>query len=112
MLSFISVAAFAAAPVIVIDAFGNVFRDGANTGTQVAGFVANNPSLSSAVDGAWRERVVASRVEVADAIAEKEAAKQDAITAHIAAKAAEIAALKARIAELEMQLADKAGGAK
>src|SRR5574343_314473 len=77
-------------PTITVDLYGNVFRDGQNTNSQIGDFARNNPSLAPQVDGAIRQLVVDARTYIADQV-----------KAAVAAKDAEIAALKAEIEALK-----------
>jgi hypothetical protein len=104
----LTVAAFAAEPVVTVDLYGNVFLDGANTNQQIGDFARNNPALAPQVDGAVRDAALAARARIAadikaatDAAAAQVAAKEAEKVAALAAKDAQIAALQARIAELE-----------
>lgn len=110
----LTASAFAAevAPVITVDIYGNVFKDGANTNSQIGDFARNNPALAPQVDGAIRQLVVDARAKIAAdikvasdaAAAEVAAAKKasaDAIAAHTESKAKEIAAMVAAAAARE-----------
>lgn len=113
----LTVLAFAAevAPVITVDLYGNVFKDGANTNSQIGDFARNNPTLAPQVDGAIRQLVIDARTKIAadikvasDAAAAEVAtakkASADAIAAHTEAKAKEIADLKAEVAALKAEI--------
>lgn len=80
-------------PTITIDLYGNVFRDGENTGMQIGDFARNFPELAPQVDGALRDAVLAARLRIA---ADVRAAQEDC-AAQIAVRDAEIAALRAEL---------------
>ena len=85
-------AVFAAEPVITVDLYGNVFKDGANTNQQIGDFARNNPQLAPQVDGAVRDAALAARKLIAD----NAKSAQDSAAAQVAAKEAEkVAAIAA-----------------
>mgnify|MGYP000116564466 CR=1 FL=1 len=74
-------------PTITVDLYGNVFKDGQNTNSQIGDFARNNPDLAPQVDGAIRQLVIDARTYITEQIA-----------AAVSAKDAEIAELKAKLA--------------
>ena len=74
-------------PTITVDLYGNVFKDGQNTNSQIGDFARNNPDLAPQVDGAIRQLVIDARTYITEQIA-----------AAVSAKDAEIAELKAQLA--------------
>lgn len=81
-------------PVITVDAFGNIFQNNVNTGQQLAGFVANNPTLAPLVDGAWRERLAAVANNHTTALA-AERANAEALRAELETTKKELAEITA-----------------
>ncbi len=74
-------------PTVTVDLYGNVFKDGQNTNSQIGDFARNNPDLAPQVDGAIRQLVIDARTYITEQIA-----------AAVSAKDAEIAELKAKLA--------------
>ena len=74
-------------PTITVDLYGNVFKDGQNTNSQIADFARNNPDLAPQVDGAIRQLVIDASTYIAEQIA-----------AAVSDKDSEIAELKAQLA--------------
>lgn len=74
-------------PTITVDLYGNVFKAGQNTNSQIGDFARNNPDLAPQVDGAIRQLVIDARTYITEQIA-----------AAVSAKDAEIAELKAKLA--------------
>ncbi len=94
LLAFIALAsaAVAAAPVITVDLYGNVFQDGQNTNQQIGGFARENPLLAPQIDAAVRQTAIDGRAYIAAQVAAKEAEKAAAIAAAQKASSDAIAA--------------------
>lgn len=104
LCALVSLAAFAAAPLVTISDTGNTYVDGVNVG-QPADAIANNPKLASPIQTALVAFVATVKAEQAAATKAAQEGAAKAITAHTNAKAAEIDALKAEVAKLRAEIA-------